>query len=339
MFDLWIGSLHRRARGRRLRVGPDLLVRHALPQARRRAAGADPLQPADRDPLHGRAVPDRLGALLLHGDRADRRQQAVARTRTSTVEVVGVQVELEVQLPRRQGTDGARPASTRRLQRRTSRCWCCRPTGRSGSRSTQPDVIHSFWVPELLFKRDVFPGNIRNEFEITILDAEGAYVGRCAELCGTLPLDDELRAAGGLAGEVRPVPRGEAERASPPRMRWPRSVRQPYARRPRSRSTRGGRRTTATRTTSGPHGKLRQPHEDRVRIFLIITGFLFACRHPSTARGRTASPAGVEWVGIVALLLSGLLCSMCGGYFWFVSRRIDLRPEDRAGRRDRRRRR
>jgi cytochrome c oxidase subunit 2 len=46
------------------------------------------------------------------------------------------------------------------------------------------DVIHSFWVPELLFKRDVFPGNIVNQFETTIL-AEGAYVGRCAELCGT----------------------------------------------------------------------------------------------------------------------------------------------------------
>jgi hypothetical protein len=37
----------------------------------------------------------------------------------------------------------------------------------------------------------------------------------------------------------------------------------------------------------------------------------------------------VEWIGTVALILSGLLCSMCGGFFWFVSRRIDLRPEDR----------
>jgi cytochrome c oxidase subunit 2 len=46
------------------------------------------------------------------------------------------------------------------------------------------DVIHSFWVPELLFKRDVFPGNVRNKFEVT-LDREGRYVGRCAELCGT----------------------------------------------------------------------------------------------------------------------------------------------------------
>jgi cytochrome c oxidase subunit 2 len=49
---------------------------------------------------------------------------------------------------------------------------------------TSRDVIHSFWVPELLFKRDVFPGNIRNVFEVT-LDKEGRYVGRCAELCGT----------------------------------------------------------------------------------------------------------------------------------------------------------
>ena len=45
------------------------------------------------------------------------------------------------------------------------------------------DVIHSFWVPEMLFKRDVFPGNVRNVFEVTI-DQEGSYVGRCAELCG-----------------------------------------------------------------------------------------------------------------------------------------------------------
>jgi cytochrome c oxidase subunit II len=49
---------------------------------------------------------------------------------------------------------------------------------------TSKDVIHSFWVPELLFKRDVFPGNVRNTFEVT-LDKEGHYVGRCAELCGT----------------------------------------------------------------------------------------------------------------------------------------------------------
>ncbi|WP_430779957.1 aa3-type cytochrome oxidase subunit II [Actinoplanes sp. G11-F43] len=49
---------------------------------------------------------------------------------------------------------------------------------------TSKDVIHSFWVPEMLFKRDVFPGSVRNVFEVT-LDKDGRYVGRCAELCGT----------------------------------------------------------------------------------------------------------------------------------------------------------
>jgi cytochrome c oxidase subunit 2 len=59
------------------------------------------------------------------------------------------------------------------------------PTGKKiRFEETSEDVIHSFWVPELLFKRDVFPGNIRNVFEVTI-DHQGAYVGRCAELCGT----------------------------------------------------------------------------------------------------------------------------------------------------------
>jgi cytochrome c oxidase subunit 2 len=58
-----------------------------------------------------------------------------------------------------------------------------------------PDVIHSFWVPALLFKRDVFPGNVVNRFQTSIL-TPGAYVGRCAELCGTYHsmMNFELRA-------------------------------------------------------------------------------------------------------------------------------------------------
>jgi cytochrome c oxidase subunit 2 len=63
------------------------------------------------------------------------------------------------------------------------------------------DVVHSFWVPEMLFKRDVFPGErdgkrvLENVFQVT-LDREGAYVGRCAELCGAYHsmMNFELRA-------------------------------------------------------------------------------------------------------------------------------------------------
>ncbi len=36
-----------------------------------------------------------------------------------------------------------------------------------------------------------------------------------------------------------------------------------------------------------------------------------------------------EPVGTAGLALSGGLCLIIGGYFWFVSRRIDARPEDR----------
>lgn len=50
------------------------------------------------------------------------------------------------------------------------------------------DVIHSFWVPEFLFKRDVIPGtkpdDPGNKFQITTLGRTGVFAGRCAELCG-----------------------------------------------------------------------------------------------------------------------------------------------------------
>ncbi|WP_440716927.1 aa3-type cytochrome oxidase subunit II [Jongsikchunia kroppenstedtii] len=51
------------------------------------------------------------------------------------------------------------------------------------------DVVHSFWVPSFLFKRDVMPfpkqNHTDNRFQITKIDREGAFVGRCAEMCGT----------------------------------------------------------------------------------------------------------------------------------------------------------
>ncbi len=47
---------------------------------------------------------------------------------------------------------------------------------------TSPDVIHSFWVPDFLFKRDVIPGH-PSSFDLTP-NRLGTYAGRCAELCG-----------------------------------------------------------------------------------------------------------------------------------------------------------
>jgi cytochrome c oxidase subunit 2 len=49
-------------------------------------------------------------------------------------------------------------------------------------RITSDDVIHSWWVPDLGFKRDAIPGFI-NEADI-VIDQPGTYRGQCAELCG-----------------------------------------------------------------------------------------------------------------------------------------------------------
>jgi cytochrome c oxidase subunit 2 len=45
------------------------------------------------------------------------------------------------------------------------------------------NVIHSFFIPAFLFKRDVVPGKA-NGFDLTV-SSPGVYHGQCAEFCGT----------------------------------------------------------------------------------------------------------------------------------------------------------
>ena len=47
---------------------------------------------------------------------------------------------------------------------------------------TADDVIHSWWVPALGWKRDAIPGFINSAW--TNIDEPGTYRGQCAELCG-----------------------------------------------------------------------------------------------------------------------------------------------------------
>jgi cytochrome c oxidase subunit 2 len=50
------------------------------------------------------------------------------------------------------------------------------------------DVIHSFYVPQFLIKRDLIPaqdGEELNTLEFTVTE-EGTYAGQCAEFCGDL---------------------------------------------------------------------------------------------------------------------------------------------------------
>jgi len=61
------------------------------------------------------------------------------------------------------------------------------PVGRSIQVTLDsPDVIHAFYVPRFLFKRDVVPGQT-NKFEFNVDPGEAGQIfrGQCAELCGT----------------------------------------------------------------------------------------------------------------------------------------------------------
>jgi cytochrome c oxidase subunit 2 len=61
------------------------------------------------------------------------------------------------------------------------------PVGRTIQVELQSrDVIHAFYVPRFLFKRDVVPG-MTNRFDFTVNDSEAGqtFRGQCAELCGT----------------------------------------------------------------------------------------------------------------------------------------------------------
>jgi cytochrome c oxidase subunit 2 len=64
---------------------------------------------------------------------------------------------------------------------------------------SSPDVIHAFYVPKFLFKKDVVPGKL-NVFEFTI-DEAGTYNGQCAELCGT--------GHGSMLFQVHAIPRAD----------------------------------------------------------------------------------------------------------------------------------
>ncbi|MDO8337434.1 MAG: cytochrome c oxidase subunit II [Microcella sp.] len=44
------------------------------------------------------------------------------------------------------------------------------------------DVLHSFWIVDFLYKKDMIPA--KSNYWYFIPEKEGSYVGKCAELCG-----------------------------------------------------------------------------------------------------------------------------------------------------------
>ena len=67
---------------------------------------------------------------------------------------------------------------------------------------TSSDVVHSFWIPDMLFKRDAVPGRV-SEFDLTPSKL-GTFLGRCGEFCG---LNHAL-----MTFSVRVVPPSEYQR-------------------------------------------------------------------------------------------------------------------------------
>src|SRR2546429_673300 len=63
------------------------------------------------------------------------------------------------------------------------------------------------------------------------------------------------------------------------------------------------------------------------RLFGLLSAFLFLA---AVVYGfwTKYSLHGVDWIGTTALVLCGLLTTMCTLFFFVVSRRIDPRPED-----------
>lgn len=103
-----------------------------------------------------------------------------------TVEVVGFQWNWEFRYPQVQTQQGGQAVST--VGSSEVIPLLVVPAERLVEyRISSKDVIHSFFVPDFLFKRDTFPrpekNNSVNVFQNQI-DRPGVFVGRCAELCG-----------------------------------------------------------------------------------------------------------------------------------------------------------
>jgi len=104
------------------------------------------------------------------------------------------------------------------------------PAGRTVQLTmTSQDVIHAFYVPQFLFKRDVVPGRV-NQFDFTVNESDAGQVfrGQCAELCGAghrimlfevralTPTDFDAWLEGKIAeANATPPPRPSGEAAGP----------------------------------------------------------------------------------------------------------------------------
>ncbi|THV24592.1 cytochrome c oxidase subunit 4 [Glycomyces paridis] len=74
--------------------------------------------------------------------------------------------------------------------------------------------------------------------------------------------------------------------------------------------------------------------ENRLFAIVMVSMFIFAAIYAWVTKINDnpayGMPNEIEPVGTLALIFSGLLTLMVWLFFWFIARRIDPRPEDRA---------
>ena len=202
------------------------------------------------------------------------------------------------------------------------------PTGkRIEFQIASADVIHGFWVPEFLFKRDVMPdpkaNNSDNVFQVSEIMKTGAFVGRCTEMCGTYhsmmnfevrvvePNDFKAYMQQRIAGKTN----AEALHGD-----------QPAADSGHHASVRHPPRRAGGLTSSGE--QVGTPMHIEARLFEFLTAFFALAAVVYGVLTAMFADGGIEWAGVTALVMTTGLTLITGTFFRFVARRLDTRPED-----------
>jgi cytochrome c oxidase subunit 2 len=115
-----------------------------------------------------------VGVLFALTIRVNNELTALKKNPDVRVEVVGFQWQWQFKYPGQGVTTQGTPDHPAEL---------VLPVGRTVQfHLVAADVIHSFWVPEFLEKRDLIPG-VENRIQVFV-KKPGTWVGRCAEFCG-----------------------------------------------------------------------------------------------------------------------------------------------------------
>ena len=237
----------RAARRRHHHLGPHRSGRRSPTAAARarRPAGAAALQHADRDLLHDRAAHPRARLLRLHRARPDDHRDADRDDPDVSIEAIGKQWAWDFNYV--ETRTSTRLASRRQLADEDPRDvvedelpTLYLPVDKKVKIELQSrDVIHSFWVVDFLYKKDMYPG--RDQLHVVRPRRARARTPASAPSCAVSTTRDALQRQGRLA---RPSTRTTSTRcATPARQGHRRRVRpltEP-ARHRRARAARGRR--------------------------------------------------------------------------------------------------